>query len=849
MHCVLVSHFHWDREWYRPFETYRARLADAVDRVLALLAADPGYRFLLDGQAIVLEDYLAVRPAQHDALAAAIRSGRVAVGPWYVQPDMLLPSGEAHVRNLLLGRHVTEPFGAVSRVGYVPDAFGHPAQLPQVLAGFGIGTFVYWRGNGDEIDALGPVYRWEAPDGSAVEATLLREGYFNAASLPADPDEAAHHLADTVRRLTAGHDGPVLLLNGFDHMLPDAHTAAVADALARTTGAPVTRGLLEDAVGHGRTRGTFRGELCGGRVANLLAGTWSTRMLLKLRNRRCETLLEGWAEPWAALGRLLGAPDERPALRLAWQTLLQNQAHDSLCGCALDTVATRVQARFDDVEGLATATVARLLERIAGLGVERRVPWTVAQEIAVFNPSPHVRTDVVRIALDPYPALALPLGLPAFAPLALAAGDLPGFAIDGRPVRVVPTDDPERTRWLPGQTPFDLELVATDVPAFGYRRYRVTPTAPVADDVDDGRVIEAAGVRVSIADDGTLAVAWGAREYHGLLAVEDRGDRGDTYDFDPVADDAGATLTGVSWRRLRHPSGLMRLIVRRVFSVPAALADDRARRTTEPVALTVTVDARVAPAIPRVDLVVRVDNPARDHRLRLFFPTGRPAATCHAATTFDVVERTTAPRDGFRWQHPAPATFPIQGWVSANGLTVVAPGLPEAEVTPSGTIALTLLRAVGWLARYDLASRPIPAGPAMAVDGAQMQGPLEARLALLPGRDPAAARDAEVGLRGVIAGDAPLLAAETALLTLDPPALLLSAVKPAERSTGLVVRVLNPTDAPQTAVLRAGFHVTGARAVRLDEETGDAPVTVDGAHVRFLVPPRALRTVLLSTGR
>src|SRR5258706_788578 len=190
MRCVIVSHFHWDREWYRPFEAFRARLVDAVDRVLHLLDTDPGYRFLLDGQTVVLEDYLAVRPQNRDVLARYVRERRLSIGPWYVQPDSLLPSGEAHVRNLLRGRRVGRAFGPVSVVGYVPDSFGHPAQLPQILAGFGISTFVYWRGNDGEIDTLGPLYRWEAPDGSAVEANLLREGYLNAACLPADVDEA-----------------------------------------------------------------------------------------------------------------------------------------------------------------------------------------------------------------------------------------------------------------------------------------------------------------------------------------------------------------------------------------------------------------------------------------------------------------------------------------------------------------------------------------------------------------------------------------------------------------------------------------------------------------------------------
>jgi alpha-mannosidase len=286
MECVLVSHFHWDREWYRTFQAYRARLVDAVDCVLDLLAADPGYRFLLDGQTVLLEDYLAIRPERRAELESGLRSGRLAAGPWYVQPDSLLPSGEAHVRNLLHGRRVGEQFGPVSRVGYVPDSFGHPAQLPQILAGFGITTFIHWRGSGAELDALSSPYRWEAPDGSAVEATLLREGYFNAACLPEDAAAAARGLAALAERLGAGHDGPALLMNGVDHMLPDAHTGVVAQALAELTGGRVQRGLLEDAVGRGHgERRRFRGELVGARIAPLLPGVWSTRTPTKLANR------------------------------------------------------------------------------------------------------------------------------------------------------------------------------------------------------------------------------------------------------------------------------------------------------------------------------------------------------------------------------------------------------------------------------------------------------------------------------------------------------------------------------------------------------------------------------------
>jgi alpha-mannosidase len=133
----------------------------------------------------------------------------------------------------------------------------------------------------------------------------------------------------------------------------------------------------------------------------------------------------------------------------------------------------------------------------------------------------------------------------------------------------------------------------------------------------------------------------------------------------------------------------------------------------------------------------------------------------------------------------------------------------------------------------------------MPVEGAQVPGRIEARMALLAGCDPAAARAAELGLRGVIAGPEPLLAPGAALLTLAPAALVLSALKPAESGEGIVARVLNPTDADLHATLALGFPVAEARAVRLDEEPADHAVTLKGREVHFTVPAHALRSVWL----
>ncbi len=229
MRCTIVSHTHWDREWYRTFQSFRARLVDTVDRVLDLIAEDPGYHFQLDGQCIAVEDYLEIRPERRDELEAACRAGRIAVGPWYVQPDSLLPSGEAHVRNLLEGRRVAETFGGGCRNAYTPDSFGHPAQFPQLFEGFGLEPFIYWRGNGDEIDSLGSEWRWLGPDGSSVRALHLARGYFPAWGFAANIESVVQRLEKLTNDLhKSSNCDALLLMNGIDHMIPDSNTREVA---------------------------------------------------------------------------------------------------------------------------------------------------------------------------------------------------------------------------------------------------------------------------------------------------------------------------------------------------------------------------------------------------------------------------------------------------------------------------------------------------------------------------------------------------------------------------------------------------------------------------------------------
>ena len=214
LHPHVVSHTHWDREWYQPFETFRLRLVDLIDHLLEIFERHPDYLFELDAQMICLEDYLVIRPERRETLRRWIRSGNLRVGPWYVQNDFFLTSGEATIRNLRIGRKIAEEFGRCGDVGYAPDQFGLIRQLPQILAGFGIDSCIF--GRGFDRRTRNEFY-WESPDGSRVLASFLSRWYNNFQRLSANPARALRYAAEAIARqdeeAATSHR---LLMNGRD---------------------------------------------------------------------------------------------------------------------------------------------------------------------------------------------------------------------------------------------------------------------------------------------------------------------------------------------------------------------------------------------------------------------------------------------------------------------------------------------------------------------------------------------------------------------------------------------------------------------------------------------------------
>jgi mannosylglycerate hydrolase len=788
---VVVPHTHWDREWYEPFQRFRLRLVALLDDVLDRMARDPRQRFTLDGQLAAIDDYLEVRPERRDLVEALVRDGRLAVGPWQILLDEFLCSGENIVRNLERGLRRAAELGAAMPVGYLPDMFGHAAQMPQILAGAGLAHACVFRGVPRRVRRH--AFAWVAPDGTAVRTEYLPGGYGNAAGLVDNPALVARRASDLADRLRSWREpaeaaGPMLAMYGADHAAPAADVPELLESAADESGVRMRLGTLTDYFASQPTSvdglTEVRGELRSHARANILPGVISVRAHLKQAMGRAERTVERYAEPLAALWHGDGS-SLQGFLDMAWARLIDASCHDSVTGCGCDETAQQVAARLAEADQLGRAVCDLVGARLAAAAPR--------DGYAVFNPTPSPRTGMVVLdvagddpvaavdggtlptqtldrartvlADDVFEAAELPRALDRVHgrelygqeitrwDLATADGKLtfhvarhgdPAFDIeDVRRALAAPTaqrSGPWRVRIV--AAPRRTVAALVDVPALGHATVR--PAAgPAATEFDgvavDGTALDNGLLRVEVADDGTLAL----RTPHGVRVdgvgrVVDGGDVGDSYNYAPPATD---TLVdeprSVRVRVVHGGPVLAALDVEREYAWPVGASVDAGTRLAETAVVTVTMRVELRAGEPFVRLRIAFDNRCDDHRVRLHVPLPAPARSSFAEGQFAVVERGLT-AEGGGGEVPLP-TFPAGGFVAAGGdagsLAALLTQPTEYELVDDGReLAVTVLRAIGMLSRNRHALRDEPAGPQVPTPEAQCRGERTVELALLPYR-------------------------------------------------------------------------------------------------------------------
>ncbi len=877
--ATLVSHTHWDRAWYCTFQEFRIRLVRLVDRLLALLEARPDYRFfMLDGQTSILEDYLEVRPERAAALQTLAREGRISVGPWYVLPDEFLVSPEALIRNLMIGHRMGAPYGGVMKAGYVPDGFGHIAQLPQILRGFGIDSAFFWRGVGAEADAIGTEFEWAAKDGSRVTAIWMPWGYHNLSNLgypirwgdtsqmEFDGDLAMSQIREALHKLEPfARTDAYLLMNGIDHAeaeprLPDA----IARAQAEIPDAEIVHGALSDHLARVRASGVKLPEFCGefrwGRCSEVLQGVYSTRIHLKQANHRVETLLERYTEPLTAFAWLAGAePPEgvQDLVWTAWRWLLKNHPHDDIYGSGIDPVHEEMGFRFAQAEQIGRALVRDSLRLIARQADFTGQPGT---PILIYNPLNWPRNEIaigeIDFDFDDPTADAFTL--------VNAQGEAVPYQLLGDEEAVwMETLKPNRKRRVRVAFP-------VDTPACGYTT--VYARQPGDEPLGNwggawsigARSAENRYLAFTIEDDGGLTVTdktTGA-VYPGLHHFYDVDDAGDEYSYCPCPESETFSTKGqpVTVERLTHGPCMVSFHISRTWHLPAGLTLDRQRRQHRLVSIPVVSTVTLYREQPGLYIETRIENNAKDHKLSVVFPTDLHPDQAYADAAFQVSARAIdlPPSEGWV-EDPTPLMHQrafIDLSDGTRGLAVLNRGLPSVEVERAeggARVALTLLRCVGWLSRDDLSTRRVAAGPLVAAPGAQCVGTHTFEYAILPH-----AGDWRHVYRAAYNYAAPLLVAradthegmelrempfigvdldwynqvvkpipwprggpnppERSFVTLEPETLVLSAVRRSADGGGLVVRFYNIGDDPVTARLRCFRSIRRAYRLNLNEE-------------------------------
>ncbi len=392
LNVAVVPHTHWDREWYSPFQTFRMRLVKVLDSLLDILEEDPSYaHFLLDGQMAMVDDYLEIRPEAAARIHRLASAGRLSMGPWYILMDEFLVSAETIIRDLQLGMERASSFGGSMEVGYLPDMFGHVAQMPQILRLAGFTHAVVWRGVPSSIDR--DAFWWEAPDGSEVRATYLVTGYSNGQAIPDDANALVSRVDAYLEEVGSFLTGDLLYMNGTDHQAPQPWLGRVVDeanSLETDLHFEVTSltRYLQQATIEGLPR--HQGELRSGARANLLMGVASNRVDVKQAAARTERALERRAEPFAAL---FAGPESWPGslLDLAWLSVIRNAAHDSICACSVDEVVEAVIGRF--------AEARQIADGVAGGALEELSASMTTSGVFVVNPSQRARGGVVEALL------------------------------------------------------------------------------------------------------------------------------------------------------------------------------------------------------------------------------------------------------------------------------------------------------------------------------------------------------------------------------------------------------------------------------------------------------------------
>lgn len=715
----ILMHTHWDREWYfTKDETHVLLIYDMIE-VIQFLQAHPSAKYVLDGQAIMLDDFLKFAPEYKEQLVQLVKRGQLKIGPWYTQTDLRLVHGESIIRNLYYGHQVCAEFGDVMKVGYAPDTFGHSAQMPQIYQMFGIHSTFFWRGL-STLKAKYSDFIWQGLDGSKITGINLATGYQGAKYLEHDASALQVRMQKIMKVLDAySVSENRLIMNGHDQMPIQKDIYTIIENMQKLYPNDTVHISSFEAYLKGLENVSLEvveDDLVDAQHARIHRTISSTRMDIKILVKSIEHSIYSVLEPLSILATKVNIKYPHEMIAHCLKELFGIHAHDSMGGCNGDSVNQDIKQRLLNVKELVDYQIL-LMKRVISESCSK-------QTITIYNLLPYKRYDTyVDIELQTYQQ------------------DFTIFDDNGEEVSYQLLSQTyidagmidrqvaarQENKWVYISK---IRVLVQEIDGLCVRYYTFKEGGTKSQENNEASFIENEFYKIYVEDTLILEVKQDGRIIRDFISIESGADAGDSYDYSPPIRDITYKIDDIEVLECHEHAYVKQLKLRVKKSLPHDLSARMQHDNQQTVIFDIVLQLQTKDE--NVYIEVEHTNVIKDNRYRLvvhtegYTTTHRSDGIHSSQIRKNVNEAPLAHWIEDRWVEKPVSIEPFHSYItnteSEYPWTIYSRSLNEYEVVDKH-VYITLMRSFSHLGKSDLVNRPgRPSGIPIRTDDNQMIG-------------------------------------------------------------------------------------------------------------------------------
>lgn len=679
---IAYLHTHWDREWYREFEVFRLRLLNVFDNVLNMLEKGKIPSFYFDGQTSAIEDYLELNPDKEKLVKSLIKQKKLFIGPCYTLADEFLTDGVCFRKNLEIGLKYAKSLGCEDFLGYFADTFGHSKNVPLILREFGIDKAIVWRGCPDEIPS-------EFLFNGIKTVNLIRGYFLDIFSSDVTVEKKVEFLENHLDKIAQKSSNVLLLPIGADHLgveIDIAEQIKEVNKHLKNYEIELSSPFKYFELTKDNFKFKWNDELRDNSQTFILPGCYSTRTKLKQYNVKCSYILDLANRFQKFAQKKYKTKSYENIIEYAYKLLLQNQAHDSICGCSVDLVHKENEIRYEKVLQIANTIIKEIIQETGEKSLVINLSNISFSGVISFESSNKFPTQEFEV-------------------ISTVKGFENSILYDSQKIPV--TEDFKNiytyVAELENKTPSKL-LSKTYKPYGG--AYSKSDLKISDKKIGNSKIsLSVEKKRIIVKDNVSGKV------YPDFIQFVDFKDKGDTYNFGPIKNDLGKKGEVILSKVLREGELQSTLLVQ--FKVNNTVLN---------------TEISLNKYSHLLNFKINLDNKIKNHLLQVKFNLKEPIVTTFSEDMNTIIERKFDPTYEIREHLPKSKgieaktnTAPMQRYVSTQGFEVITKGLCEYEIKKN-SLLITLLRSVGIISNPKNSSRSTPAGPPIEVPGAQQFG-------------------------------------------------------------------------------------------------------------------------------